>query len=333
MPEIDYGQRAHEARMGVVGARNTTALAEQGAAQLERYGASGQQWAQRLRQNPQAALAMAKQYGGFGQIEAGMRYAEANGQGATANSLARIGLETGGPQAFQEIMAGQARADMAAQAGRADDHLKVEGVFKLRKELTDASEPFFVRRSFYQSAIVAANKAAETEDENDRGAADFALVQSMGKMVDPGSVVRNEEGTLIMESGSDKMSAFLFEVQKWFGKTGIVNPKARLRLMEQIDAQYQGHLTEQSSRVGVFSNEVNSMEIIDPRHLNLAIPDLTDPAKLPELIFDFDPWDDDASWFQFEEDVKNLPMGGVIEDPDGYQMKKTANGLVDVEGN
>ena len=61
------------------------ALAEQGASRLEALGTpEAQQWAQRLRQDPHTALAMAKEYGGFAQIEQQIRTSKAAGQSARA---------------------------------------------------------------------------------------------------------------------------------------------------------------------------------------------------------------------------------------------------------
>jgi hypothetical protein len=113
MTSSDYMQAAQAARMRSVGTGQRAQLAEMGAAQLEQYGAEGQQWAQRLRQNPQAALAMAQQYGGFAKIEQGFKYAAANGRNATADTLARMALEgPGGAAAFGQVASGQGRLDV-----------------------------------------------------------------------------------------------------------------------------------------------------------------------------------------------------------------------------
>ena len=96
MSSAEYMKQGIALQDRLVKTQQSSQLAEMGAAQLEQYGPQGQQWAQRLRQNPRAALAMAEQYGGFAQIEAGFRYAAANGQAATADEMTRLGLTIGG---------------------------------------------------------------------------------------------------------------------------------------------------------------------------------------------------------------------------------------------
>jgi hypothetical protein len=105
---LEYMKQGRLDEANLVKVQNGNQLAEMGAARLEQYGAEGQQWAQRLRQNPRAALAMAEEYGGFAQIEAGFKYAGAAGQNATAESLGQVALQTGSPEAYKNIMSGSA---------------------------------------------------------------------------------------------------------------------------------------------------------------------------------------------------------------------------------
>ena len=111
MPNMDYMKQGIELSDQLVGIQQNTQLAEMGAAQLEQYGPEGQQWAQRLRQNPAAAVAMAKQYGGFAQIEAGLRYAAAAGRNATAEDLGQVSLGMGSPEGYDKILGGKAKYD------------------------------------------------------------------------------------------------------------------------------------------------------------------------------------------------------------------------------
>ena len=323
MAAIQY-QGQHDVMLG---------MAEQGAARLQRYGPQGRQWAQRLRANPEAALAMAEQFGGFQQIEAGLRYAEARGQGAAAESLAGIALETSGPPGYQQIMGGRAALTSAdaslldAQTAYRDaGRIDVPEVMKLRKEMGEQSKPFDIRRSFFMTAISAADRAAKLAEENNNiselGAADFALVQAMGKMIDPDSVVRNEEGRMIMEAGDSSVEAFIHKVNKWFGQTGVLSNQARLRLMQQIDAQYQVHLGGQIDRVGIFMDEIQNMGVISPRHLDLAVPDTADPSNFQELTFEFDAWEDAVSAETFDAAVADAKAGDLITDDDGHVWKK-----------
>ena len=68
-------------------------LAKYGAQQLSQYGQEGQQWAQKLTENPEVALAMAEQFGGFAQIENRLRYGQAVGQSAQGRALDPMALE------------------------------------------------------------------------------------------------------------------------------------------------------------------------------------------------------------------------------------------------
>lgn len=103
---------------GVNADRNSEirSVAQFGAEQLGKYGQEGQMWAERLKADPRAALAMAQEYGGFGAIEQSLRYGEANSRGATASELARLGLRgPGGSAAFAQIAQGEGNLQEASQ--------------------------------------------------------------------------------------------------------------------------------------------------------------------------------------------------------------------------
>lgn len=57
-------------------------MAEMAAARMEGLGPQGQYWAQQIRTDPRAALKLSEQYGGFGQIEADLSAARAQGEAA-----------------------------------------------------------------------------------------------------------------------------------------------------------------------------------------------------------------------------------------------------------
>lgn len=88
----------HQARLGGIenraAANQARGVAQMAAERLSQYGPEGQQWAQRLMSDTRAALAMAKEYGGFATIEQQLRNAAAAGQSEGAQRLDPVGLET-----------------------------------------------------------------------------------------------------------------------------------------------------------------------------------------------------------------------------------------------
>lgn len=59
-------------------------VAEMAAARLEQYGPQGSYWGEQIRKDPRAALMLAEQYGGFGEIEAQLAAAQAQGASRAA---------------------------------------------------------------------------------------------------------------------------------------------------------------------------------------------------------------------------------------------------------
>jgi hypothetical protein len=83
---------------------------------MEGMGDEGQQWAQRLRRDPRAALKMANEMGGFRQIMFGLENAQAAGQGAASRqAMSQRVLSTFGPEVSQKFGAGQSSLADAAQ--------------------------------------------------------------------------------------------------------------------------------------------------------------------------------------------------------------------------
>ena len=72
-------------------------MAEMAAQRLSQYGEQGAAWGDQIRRDPRAALMMAEQYGGFGEIEA--QLAAARAQGASMAAMERAIEASGGPAA------------------------------------------------------------------------------------------------------------------------------------------------------------------------------------------------------------------------------------------
>ena len=219
-----------------------------------------------------------------------------------------------GAKAYEGIL----ESDQAASTDLDDT-----GAFKLRKEAVDASSNWLTRREFFVQASSAAKDALSAEP-NDRGRADFALINAMGKLIDPNSVVRNEEGKMIVEAGSDALNAFIFQAQRWFGKTGILEPRARRNLLKQIDTLYQAETEQQRGRVAQFKNEINNLGVLPQEYLELVVPDSIDPDSpfLPNAQIDFEAWSADEKAFDLERAFEETRVGGTFTAPDGTVYRK-----------
>lgn len=108
---------------------------------------------------------------------------------------------------------------------------------QLNTKFTQGAANFVVQRDYYETAVAAAEEAASNPAA--AGSVDFALVQAYGKMLDPNSVVRNEEGKFIVESQSSVVQDKINEFLRLFNTTGTLNPTARYNLMKQIEAKYR----------------------------------------------------------------------------------------------
>lgn len=272
-------------------------VAEIGAKDMEQLGPEGQQWAQHLRSNPYAAVKMAELQGGFGAIMQRLRY----GQAAGSDAMAQTVLENEGATGLSLYGAGQANLALSNERGAVTDlltgalgapgatgdagdgtsqgggpgggglaNMDMDTLARLaiaRPELARALLPinkenrertggfdsqiaaqlntkflegaknFIVQRDYYETAVAAAEEAAQNPAS--AGSVDFALVQAYGKMLDPNSVVRNEEGRFIVESQSSVVQDKVNEFLRLFSATGTLNPTARYNLMKQIEAKYR----------------------------------------------------------------------------------------------
>lgn len=277
MPVNDYYQSLRDSQAATVRTNQTAQLAEMGAAQLERYGQPGQVWAQRLRQNPRAALAMAEQYGGFQQIEAGFQYAESNRRGATADSLVRQGLELGGPSAakdissaFQSTQTGQRKIIEGADGFKyyADTGERVLEDVEKSKDRRDLAKDVLGRQVFVDTGetVVDAERSMtmprqEIQKRYERRSTDFkpnlvtlrrweqnknlpagppgdfSRLQILGKMLDDSSVVREGEAELMRTMGAATAIEAFRKMRVW-EKTGLFTQAARDAVSMAIEATY-----------------------------------------------------------------------------------------------
>ena len=254
-----------------------TQMARQIGQRMSQYGPEGQQWAQRLEADPIGALAVMQQYGGPQQVEFGLANAGSQGSAATADTL----LKLMGPQAYGQFSKGM-RDQREAAPGLGEESARWYG----NKSLADAAA-FGEQRNFYETAIASARKAASSGNPEDMGAADFALVQAMGKLIDPNSVVRNEEGKFIQDAGDAQVGAFLHSIKRWFGEKGVMSRSARLALLDQIQAVYGQAEKSYSRRYQNMIGGLEGLTFKDPEYKKLTRTVLQgkDPAGLEPLDF------------------------------------------------
>lgn len=89
-------------------------MAEMAAQRLSQYGEQGAAWGEQIRRDPRAALMMAEQYGGFGEIEAQLSAARAQGdftrqladmqaRGASPQDIVDFYVRNGNPAAAKQV--------------------------------------------------------------------------------------------------------------------------------------------------------------------------------------------------------------------------------------
>ena len=304
---------------------------------LAQLGPEGEQWASRLAQDPIAGMSMMQQYGGPEQVEFGLRHAQAAGRGATARELENLVLQHGGGAAgfakYGTGMKGIADANRANMRG-----LDRQGVLQLRGEITKRSDDFRVQRDFFGKAFAAAKRAATKEYASDEarrkamGAADFVLVQALGKMIDPKSAVRNEEGEFIQDAGEDNLGAMLHEASRWFGENGVMSSNARANLMNQIEALYAQAESSHRQTMSIYGKEMGNLPVEEEYLRGLLIPDVEDPDTLEPIDF--------QSLLQTYEEaagrlVSTNPSPGARPKPRVFRNKTTGKivkGFVDADG-
>jgi hypothetical protein len=316
--------------------------AEVGAQEFAQFGPRGQELAQRLMADPRGTVAYIESMGGFDAVMGQLRYGQAVGdateQGMMLDPLQQTALIQGGAQEYNLLQDAQpetlkptlrsgpnqvqyvfdpATGTMQRIPGQADPivsgvgpgGIDVVSARTLRNDYTTGAKDFIVQRDYYEAAQAALTQAAK--DPTSPGATDFALVQAYGKMLDPNSVVRNEEGKFIVESQSsfvqDKINAFT----RLLSSAGTLNPTARLNLIKQIEAQYRQAESRHMRYLGEVDQEISQLST-DPTLQNLARPIGLEPSA---LTIDLAPWEEAA--------------GETFTNAQGVKFKKNADGTYD----
>lgn len=269
------------------------------AERLRALGPEGEQWANNLIQNPHATNAMAQQMGGFQEIEQRLQRGMAAGQSAEARIAAgQPPMDPVQQQVFgQEGAAGlkdlgsarssfaQARTAGQPERKAVDLMLTTSTAEKLRKEAENAFKGHVVQRDLYGQAIKAIEKAAESGTLEDWGAADFALVQAYGKLLDPDSVVRNEEGEFIQRAGSSKQGEILHNLSSLLGLSGVMDAKARGNLLKMLEASNAAAMEAHTEKWNIRKQEISGFPVSSEFTRDLALPAMFDPANFQR---DFD---------------------------------------------
>jgi hypothetical protein len=168
-----------------------------------------------------------------------------------------------------------------------------EDVDSLRKEFNglDAVKNFSSVRPIVESA----RKAPDTPQ------GDFALIYGVGKVLDPGSVVREGEMNLVIKAGSpaQRVESYLRSLQ---GK-GRLSPDMRKELqviLDQRAGEYEkGYQSARSTYEGIAKQRGH-----DSSQIFTALPG-SGPVKVSS-----------------DADYAALPSGAVFIDPNGKQRRK-----------
>lgn len=169
-----------------------------------------------------------------------------------------------------------------------------EDIDQLRKEFDSA--PNVKAYKEVRPIIESAKKAADTPQ------GDLSLVYAVGKVLDPGSVVREGEMTLVMKSGS-LMERIMGGVRKNFGQGGIT-PEMRTKLigmLEQRADEYRAGAEKDRDRIGGIAKQRGY-----------------DPAQ----IFGEESSGSGTARIQNDAEYAALPSGALFIGPDGKTRRK-----------
>jgi hypothetical protein len=338
-------------------------MTQMAAQRLAALGPQGQQWAEMVQKDPRAALRLADEYGGFGAIEQRLLQAQSAGnaqaaigrmldsgaspqdivkhvlvtQGAEAAEKTAKALGTGGPSlrsgpnnrimqintdengnAIASLVPGQPEPIVSGVVNGLDP----VSARMLRGKYESGAKDFIVQRNYYEAAAAAAAEAAK--DPSSPGSVDFALVQAYGKMLDPNSVVRNEEGKFIVESQSSTVTDKVNQFVRLFSAAGTLNPTARLNLMKQIEAQYRQAENRHRKYLAEVDEELGALEA------GGFARNLADPIGIgvSEAQIDFGPWERSKSSGNTPDPNSDLSamesasVGSVVTLSDGRRVVK-----------
>lgn len=119
-PDMNRVDKAWDSLAGLLESRQNdmdqNQMAQMAAQRMAALGPQGEQWAKAIQQNPRSALMMAEQFGGFGEIEANLMNARAQGEmsqaigrmqdgGSSPEEIVGFILRTQGPKAAQAAAA------------------------------------------------------------------------------------------------------------------------------------------------------------------------------------------------------------------------------------
>lgn len=170
-------------------------------------------------------------------------------------------------------LSGNAIAPNVLQGGAGPSKTQKEGEDNLRKEIEGskqvqdyaAADPMY--RSMVQSAL------------NPNGASDLDLIYGFGKIMDPGSVVR--EGELVLVQGSGDMQDRLRQLIQSVSGGGKLTPEVRMNLLKTAQTRLGELRTAYDDVVGTRS------EIAKRRGLgveNIVTRNFGDIPQVPDLV-------------------------------------------------
>lgn len=249
-----------------------------------------------LRQNPQAGFKMISDYGGYGNFESMILSKKARGEalaaGGTEQQVMEALLRNNPDDAFKYAQS----TNMLRESKSSDafgSGVKMSDLRAIRKELMDLSGDYNVQMEYFNRA--------KSADVGNKGPSDFLLVQAVGKMIDPNSVVRETEAGFISSSASSSLQDFLNRINKIYAPSGNLAPEARLGLIRQLNSLAKQATMFQAQRVARHSGEMKNLGF-NNQALDFLVPDsiipnvnLNDPKSTSKFFIREEPWLADAN--------------------------------------
>lgn len=165
---------------------------------------------------------------------------------------------------------------------------------KLGERNFRVGSPYITQRRYFQTAK---NALKDAEEAGTPGGADFALMQAYAKLLDPMSVLREGEAGIIVEQGSSEVKDWVRRMRRLFTEQGVLNPSARLNLIRQTNAIYQGTTNAQEQMYGEMRQEAQRLPGSNEGAVSVAVSDLLAPA----------PAEIDTTFWQSESDAADSP--------------------------
>ncbi len=309
-----------------------TDMIEQGAARFEAFDDPGaQQFAGLLRESPGIAMQMAEQLGGFGLMEQGFQQNELQrnilsewgqlpkAERGTAMDLYNFGMQKGAnPDSFMNFLMQQQQLELLGQetelkraqtAGEWYDSIIGDDRPSF-SDLQTAKGKFMSQSDEQQTILDAWESLPETFDRAVAGGvesttAQQALAIKLMKILDPGSVVRESEFKLAVDSTNLSGQTVNFIKGLYSGEQ--INPTQLQNMVDQAATSAASAARQQSRRTRE-AYEMAGRHSLDPRDISADIisGSLKGLARFKPQAFEELRSDLDSFGFQYAPGARNI---------------------------